>query len=406
MAPQRPAQAQPAANAAFDQLLLDAFTPPTVAAQPGAASDAVPANARPKGKGDGSDPASANAAAAAMTPPAPQLLPAITLAGASGAATVAAPTLPMPALPAMAAAPAASDAAAPGSTDAANAKTPTLPAGAAELEARIAAGAPSYMSQPPATLSGLWHHMGASENAPPNQLASGAANGASAATPDGAATSQTQAASDADAQIQGKDLATLTHAIPAFDAAPAAPAQGKAEAGTGVFADPSATTPLATGATAALPTAAAPPAAALPPAPVQIPPVWDQVAVNLQQAAQTGTERIEIQLKPASLGAIAVKLDVTHDGRITAVISADRSDTLNLLRQGADTLTQSLRDAGLQADTGSLSFNLSGNAQSFAQHQAAPALASSTPDDLSLSAPMRTDPVRYRQHAGAIDIEV
>ena len=55
-----------------------------------------------------------------------------------------------------------------------------------------------------------------------------------------------------------------------------------------------------------------------------------------------------------------MKLDVDHDGRITAVISADRSDTLNMLQQDRATLPQALRDAGLQADSSSLSFNLRG----------------------------------------------
>ena len=57
-----------------------------------------------------------------------------------------------------------------------------------------------------------------------------------------------------------------------------------------------------------------------------------------------------------------MKLNLTQDGRINAVISADRSDTLNMLKQDSGTLQQSLRDAGLNADSSSLSFNLRGDA--------------------------------------------
>ena len=49
----------------------------------------------------------------------------------------------------------------------------------------------------------------------------------------------------------------------------------------------------------------------------------------------------------ADLGAVDVKLNINHDGRVTMVVSADRSDTLNLLKQDASSLTQALRDAGL-----------------------------------------------------------
>jgi hypothetical protein len=97
-------------------------------------------------------------------------------------------------------------------------------------------------------------------------------------------------------------------------------------------------------------------------------PVGEQVALNLKQAIAADNNEIRIQLKPASLGTIDVKLNVGQDGRVNAVISADRSDTLNMLKQDAGTLQQALRDAGLNADSSSLSFNLSSDAQSFAQN--------------------------------------
>jgi len=91
------------------------------------------------------------------------------------------------------------------------------------------------------------------------------------------------------------------------------------------------------------------------------PPVLEQVAFNLKHAVSGGLDQIEIQLRPASLGAIQVKLDLTHDGKVTATVTAERNDTLQLLQRDASGLQQALRDAGLQADSNSLNFSLRGD---------------------------------------------
>jgi flagellar hook-length control protein FliK len=135
-------------------------------------------------------------------------------------------------------------------------------------------------------------------------------------------------------------------------------------------------------------------------------PASEQVAANLTQALKTGANEIQIQLKPASLGVIDVKLNVNHDGRLTAVISADRSDTLNLLKQDVGNLQQSLRDAGFNADSGSLSFNLRGDTQSFAQN-ATPQTAATGSASMFSDLPITSTPPRtLRQHLGAVDIQV
>ncbi|MFQ5619094.1 MAG: flagellar hook-length control protein FliK [Rhodospirillales bacterium] len=90
------------------------------------------------------------------------------------------------------------------------------------------------------------------------------------------------------------------------------------------------------------------------------PGVADQVSVHIAKALKAGVDRITIQLKPASLGRIDVQLEVGHDGRVMAVVTADNKDTLDLLQRDARELERALQDAGLQADSGSLSFNLRG----------------------------------------------
>ena len=49
-----------------------------------------------------------------------------------------------------------------------------------------------------------------------------------------------------------------------------------------------------------------------------------------------------------------------HDGRVIAVVTADNKDTLDLLQRDARELERALQNAGLQTDSGSLSFNLRG----------------------------------------------
>ena len=89
-------------------------------------------------------------------------------------------------------------------------------------------------------------------------------------------------------------------------------------------------------------------------------PVVTQVAAQVAQAAADGTDRINIRLSPAELGRIDVKLDFGPDGRVQAVFAAERPQTMELLQRDARDLERALQDAGLRADSGSLSFNLRG----------------------------------------------
>lgn len=86
--------------------------------------------------------------------------------------------------------------------------------------------------------------------------------------------------------------------------------------------------------------------------------VLEQVSVNIQKAIKEGADRITIQLRPAELGRIDVKIEVARDGRTLVHVVADRSDTLDLLQRDARDLARSLQDAGLRADAGNLQFSL------------------------------------------------
>jgi flagellar hook-length control protein FliK len=91
---------------------------------------------------------------------------------------------------------------------------------------------------------------------------------------------------------------------------------------------------------------------------VQVPPAHEQVAIQIQKAMQNGSNRLTVNLEPAELGRVEVKLDVDKDKNVTASIVVDRPATLDLLQRDAKTLERALQDAGLQTNDGSLSFSL------------------------------------------------
>src|SRR5690606_30801432 len=63
----------------------------------------------------------------------------------------------------------------------------------------------------------------------------------------------------------------------------------------------------------------------------QHPHIAGQVAVHIGHAVKSGNDSFKIRLDPPELGRIDVKLDITHDGRVTAVLAVDNDKTLQLL---------------------------------------------------------------------------
>jgi hypothetical protein len=91
---------------------------------------------------------------------------------------------------------------------------------------------------------------------------------------------------------------------------------------------------------------------------LQVLPPHEQIAVQIKDAMQNGNSRLTVALHPVELGRVEVKLDIDKDKNVTATIVVDRPATLDLLRNDAKALERALQDAGLQTDSGSLSFNL------------------------------------------------
>ncbi|MBT6607234.1 MAG: flagellar hook-length control protein FliK [Rhodospirillaceae bacterium] len=88
--------------------------------------------------------------------------------------------------------------------------------------------------------------------------------------------------------------------------------------------------------------------------------VAEQVSVKITKALQAGNDRITIRLNPAELGRVEVKMELTHDGRTTAIVTADNKDTLDLLRRDSADLQKALEEGGMQLNDADLNFNLRG----------------------------------------------
>ena len=87
-------------------------------------------------------------------------------------------------------------------------------------------------------------------------------------------------------------------------------------------------------------------------------PPAEQVAVQIQRAAEQGASRISIELDPAELGRVEVRLDVDRTGAVSASVFAERQETLDMLKKDQGSLEKALQNAGLSADASNLNFSL------------------------------------------------
>lgn len=83
------------------------------------------------------------------------------------------------------------------------------------------------------------------------------------------------------------------------------------------------------------------------------------LAAQIAAKFQNGERRFEIRMDPPELGRVAVRMQVGHDNRVQAVLSADRPETLQDMRQHIRELERALNEAGLELGEDGLSFELS-----------------------------------------------
>ncbi|MDP3960970.1 MAG: flagellar hook-length control protein FliK [Pseudorhodobacter sp.] len=110
-------------------------------------------------------------------------------------------------------------------------------------------------------------------------------------------------------------------------------------------------------------------------------------ATLIEHARNGGTESVELSLAPEELGRLRMSLQPEGDG-MRVLLSAERPETIDLMRRHADQLAQEFRQAGFSGAT--LSFGqwgAGGTAHPQAQAQANPPAAPATVADPSPTAP-------------------
>ncbi len=207
--------------------------------------------------------------------------------------------------------------------------------GKIDIQASVDGGAPKPLVDPAALFADLLAQQGAAEGeAFDGQAMLGA--------------EQQAAKLEIQAQLNAAPVAFTLETVAANGAADAGKGNNQAAiTGIGVV---NAAQPGATAVAQMQAQAARHPAALVPPG--------EQVAVQIKKAVAEGADTISIKLDPGNLGKVEVTLEVSHDGRLMAVIAADKPETLQMLQKDAAALEQSLRDNGMKTSSDSLSFQL------------------------------------------------
>jgi flagellar hook-length control protein FliK len=114
------------------------------------------------------------------------------------------------------------------------------------------------------------------------------------------------------------------------------------------------------------------------------------LGVAIAARSKDGARQFDINMHPADLGKIDVRISVGSDGQAQAHLTAEHPQTLQLLKQDQTTLAQNLRDAGLNLANSGLNFSLKGEQQSStptfnARSRALSITAVQTPDIVSTS---------------------
>ena len=80
--------------------------------------------------------------------------------------------------------------------------------------------------------------------------------------------------------------------------------------------------------------------------------------MQIAKAVPGRIDRLVVQLEPAALGRVEVRLKFQRNDQVSAVIAAERPDTLDALQRDARLLERSLQQAGLRLESDGLTFSL------------------------------------------------
>ncbi len=96
-----------------------------------------------------------------------------------------------------------------------------------------------------------------------------------------------------------------------------------------------------------------------------------QMAFEMVRQVHQGNSRFTLRLDPPELGRVDVKMHVDQQGAVTARLTVERAETLDLFQRDQRQLERALAQAGLDSTKTSLEFSLRQNPHSggHQQHQ-------------------------------------
>ncbi len=136
----------------------------------------------------------------------------------------------------------------------------------------------------------------------------------------------------------------------------------------------------------------------------------EQIKVHIQQLAKSGADRIQIKLSPADLGRVEIRLEMTSDKVVQAVIYAEKPETLNMLERDARVLQQAFEEAGIKFGSNNLTFQHGqpGTSDAELADGSGQTENDAAADDDGSDGENTTDndQPRRRQHDGVLDLEI
>jgi hypothetical protein len=131
------------------------------------------------------------------------------------------------------------------------------------------------------------------------------------------------------------------------------------------------------------------------------------IGVHIARAVPARIDRLFVQLEPAALGRVEVRLKFHRDDQVSAVIAAERPDTLDALQRDARLLERSLHQAGLRLDSDGLTFSLKREQAHHQPHEDGwLASANGIADQPLPAAHDQAPPLHWFQSLRALDIRV
>ena len=84
----------------------------------------------------------------------------------------------------------------------------------------------------------------------------------------------------------------------------------------------------------------------------------EQVAFSIKNNAPKGKSEINLQLRPDSLGRLNIKIDINKEGQTFVVVTAERTETRDLLQKDSQQLMELLEQSDLDISDDNMSYSL------------------------------------------------